>query len=438
MRTRAVADVDVDVIVVGAGFAGMTAARELRNADLDVVVLEARDRLGGRTWTDERLGTTVELGGGHVHWSQPHVWAEMTRYGVSAVQNPVPERGSWWADEELHTGTGEQLLRLLADGFERYFADAAEAFPQPHRPLLNHDAVTRLDAQSAAARIDELELPPLAHALQVAMWSVNFCGPVEAGSLAQALRWGALGHGDGPFLFEALDDYKLAGGTRALIDAMAADAGAEVRLETAVTELEQSSSRVVAHTSTGAISARAAVVTVPVTTLQEIEFRPPLSPEKASIASRGQVSTGFKLWVRAHADIGPWAGMAARPNPVAFARFEKRLSDGTVVLRAFGEDASAVDLTDTGQAQAAFEPLVPGIQVLEATGHDWIADPYARETWPMFRRGQMAAGLTALQAREGRVAFAGAMLANGWTSFIDGAIETGLTAAREVQELIKA
>jgi choline dehydrogenase-like flavoprotein len=62
---------DADVVVIGAGFAGLVAARELGRAGLEVIVLEARDRVGGRTWTDRRLGHDLELGGTWVHWVQP-------------------------------------------------------------------------------------------------------------------------------------------------------------------------------------------------------------------------------------------------------------------------------------------------------------------------------------------------------------------------------
>lgn len=58
-----------DVIVIGAGFAGLVAARELaKRSDLDVLLVDARDRIGGRTWVSRALGEEFEMGGTWVHW----------------------------------------------------------------------------------------------------------------------------------------------------------------------------------------------------------------------------------------------------------------------------------------------------------------------------------------------------------------------------------
>ena len=72
-----------EVIVVGGGFAGVTAARESAIAGLDTLLLEARDRIGGRTWTAPWNGIDIEYGGGWVHWHQPHTWSEITRAGLA-------------------------------------------------------------------------------------------------------------------------------------------------------------------------------------------------------------------------------------------------------------------------------------------------------------------------------------------------------------------
>jgi monoamine oxidase len=73
---------DYDVIIIGGGFCGVTAARECRHAGLSVLLVEARNRLGGRTFTANFNGRPVDMGGTWVHWSQPHVWSEIRRSGL--------------------------------------------------------------------------------------------------------------------------------------------------------------------------------------------------------------------------------------------------------------------------------------------------------------------------------------------------------------------
>ncbi len=106
-------------------------ARELSHRGHSVLVVEARDRIGGRTWLDERLGRQLEIGGTWVHWIQPHVWAEMARYSVGVVPGPTPTQAHWAADGQRHTGTPEQLTALIDKGLTLRTADALNYFPVP-------------------------------------------------------------------------------------------------------------------------------------------------------------------------------------------------------------------------------------------------------------------------------------------------------------------
>src|SRR5262249_20639675 len=89
-----------DVIVIGGGFAGVTAAREAALHRRSVLLLEARERLGGRTWSAEWEGLPVEYGGAWVHWHQPHTWSEITRAGLRVTLSSDAERAGWYVGDE--------------------------------------------------------------------------------------------------------------------------------------------------------------------------------------------------------------------------------------------------------------------------------------------------------------------------------------------------
>jgi hypothetical protein len=73
-----------DVVVIGAGYTGLTAIRDLTITGHSVLLLEARDRIGGRSWSSNIQGYPYEMGGTWVHWNQPFVWRELTRYNLTS------------------------------------------------------------------------------------------------------------------------------------------------------------------------------------------------------------------------------------------------------------------------------------------------------------------------------------------------------------------
>ena len=422
---------DHDVIVVGAGFAGLTAARELSRAGHSVVVVEARDRIGGRTWTTERLGRTLELGGTWVHWTQPHVWAELTRYGLDVVASPEPHHAYWWAGGKRHEGSPDELLGLMDRGNEALLAETRSWIPQPYEPLSNPD-LAQVDGVSVRERIATLELPEGERDLIAAFWTLNFNGPIDDAAYTQAMRWCSLASGSWPIMFEACATYKLRAGTRALAEAIAADGDADIRLETAVASIAGTT---VTLADGEQLHGSAVIVTLPLHALRGLDLE--LSEGKHAAIEAGQVSKGLKPWIRLRGDHEPFVALGGADWPITFMQTEY-WEDGDTLVVGFGPDATAIDLTDLAAVQEQVRRLVPDAEVLDVASHDWVEDPCSGETWPMQRTGALTGSLTELQRPEGRLVLAGADYANGWAGFIDGAIESGMRASRTVTAMLEA
>ena len=92
-------------IVIGGGFAGVTAARDLQKNGVKTLLIEARNRLGGRTFTSKFAGHKTDLGGTWVGWLQPHVWSEINRYGLEMEETPgaAPKRMLWMTQGNVNT-----------------------------------------------------------------------------------------------------------------------------------------------------------------------------------------------------------------------------------------------------------------------------------------------------------------------------------------------
>ena len=417
-----------DVVVVGAGFAGLTAARELSRQGLRVHILEARDRIGGRTWLDRRLGRDLEIGGTWVHWTQPYIWAELKRYGLETTPSPEPERAFWWADGRRHEGGPDQLLGLIGEFNAEFIKDSRKYFPEPFSPLAREDFKT-IDDVSVLERIRSQFPAGAPRDILESFWALNFNGPLEDAALTQALRWVALTNGDWTVNFEACATYKIAGGTAALAAAILADSKASLEHGFTVEAISDDLPFVNIRSTDGRIvRARTAIVTVPLHAMKNLAFEPPLPTAKVEGCTLGQVARGAKVWFRLRGEHPPFVALGASDWPLNFFQVEYTL-DGDTLAVAFGPDVSKIDVEDPAAVQAQLERLVPGAEVVAVASHDWVGDPLSGETWPMHRTGFLSAHLPTMQAAHGRILFAGSDIANGWGGFIDGAIESGMEAA---------
>ncbi|WP_397517547.1 flavin monoamine oxidase family protein [Rhodococcus sp. 4CII] len=437
-RAKAMTQHDTDVIVVGGGFAGVTAARELTQQGAAVILLEARDRLGGRTWTRESaLGKSLDFGGTWVHWTQPHVWAEVGRYDLPLISSPVAEQALWKVGDEIRHGSPDVMFDLLDTGMTTVLDGSAQLLPNPFHFRPVSDELKALDHITVAEKIAELNLDDEQHALVEGMWALNFSGRPEVSAYTQGLRWCALTGGNWHLLFEACATFKLAGGTKALLDAIAAQSTADVRLGARVQRIEQDADGATVTLTDGrTFTAREVVVTLPLNVLNTIDFAPALPADIRSVADEGQASTGCKVWVRVRGDVGKVAGLGPSTCALNFFQYEYDI-DGDSLVVAFGCDATRIDVTDRGAVEIALREWIPEIEVVAVDGHDWVTDDLSQQTWAMLRPNQLVAVQNAASEPHGRVRLAGSDYAEGWAGFIDGAIESGKTAAARILQSLR-
>ena len=222
---------DADVVVLGAGFAGVAAARNLQEAGTRVVILEARDRIGGRTWYREMPGAGVSAEYGGMFFSratQPHLAAEIERYGIAVTPPVEPELVAWIRGDERHEGMAaiERIQSLLASSqLMTALETTAKAFAAGERRRSTRWTSPR---RPGSTRSTPIPRPPTTCGPSWLRWAV----PRSTGTSVLPLLWDMV-----ELDYTPADAYVDMGelftdGTKSLIDAMAA--GLDVRLGTVV------------------------------------------------------------------------------------------------------------------------------------------------------------------------------------------------------------
>ncbi len=417
-----------DVAVIGGGFAGVTAAREAALRGRSVLLLEARDRLGGRTWSTAWGPARVEYGGAWVHWHQPHTWSELSRAGLAVTLGDDAEVAGWYVDGRRREGTISERDAIARRGWDAFVDGVQTALPLPHDPLFAIDELSRFDRLTISERVQQLALSQEEREVLVAELESLAHAPLDDAGAVSVLRWHALSGYSLALTQFTGGRVTIARGTGALLASIADVVPFERRLAAEVVAVSQTDGRVEIETADGnGCAARAAVVAVPVNALGAIEFTPALSEQKRAAIRLGQASRGIKIFIHARGEPA-WQNAIRPGHPFGYLDTEVIFDDGTQLLIGFGVDAARCDAGDLAAVQRQLDEILPGYQVLAATAHDWLADRFSGGTWAIHRPGWYEHHHGAMQTAEGRVVLAGSDIANGWSGFIDGAIESGLRA----------
>ena len=423
---------DAEVVVIGAGFAGIAAARDLAEAGRRVVVLEARDRIGGRTWYREIPGTgvTAEYGGMFFsHATQPNLAREIDRYGVAVQPGADPDVVAWIDGDRRDEGTqaveriqGKLASSSLADELDR----TRTAFEEGGRTALG-----ALDVP-ASSWVEGLDADPEAadylRAFLVAMGGsrLDRCSVLP-------LLWDMVElHYSPADVFVDVGDL-FAEGTVSLLRPMAE--GLDVRFGSVVTHVAHDDRGVDVRLDDGSsLRAAAAVVALPLNVWTDVGFDPPLAEPKRAAADRRHPGEVSKVLAVVHDTPETYFGMGW-DTPINAGFVLRPAGDGRLFMGFSVHER--VDLADHEAVVAAVNAHLPSATVGVTAGHDWVSDRFSKGTWLTTPPTWFSDGtFEALAVREGRLAFAGSDIAPEGAGWIEGAIGSGVQAAASLQGLL--
>ncbi|GAA6022663.1 hypothetical protein JCM10207_008572 [Rhodosporidiobolus poonsookiae] len=465
-----------DLIVIGAGFAGLTAARDAATSGLSVLLIEGRDRIGGRTWTANRNGDLFEMGGTWIRWQQGYVWRELTRYGIEkdlkvTPTSEYPEKARYVAklegvEYDVDMAESEAILNRAFAAFCNFDQDGTAALPIPPSAFENVEGnpalIAKIDRMSVKERIDEcLRLGTLDArdvAYLVPSMETNYGAKIEDCGVLDILRWVALSNvapGDKMYtsLLESVLKYKIKKGTSHLARRMFEEANSTGNLSysfsTAVTGISDLGNRVEVVVEGGrTFKAAKVITTIPLNVLKTIKFSPPLSPLRREALALGHVNVGLKVHLEvARPEFRAWSGGikdTKNPSPLVTAFGDQILNSGNASLVSFGAANTYAEgpLAIPEKIPSWFGRFDSDLErhFVRAIFHEWGSDRFAQGTWAMASPGFNSRFQHELEQPSSKnVLWASADWAQGWKGFIDGAIEQGTIAAyRVVSDLRRA
>lgn len=404
---------DTDVVVIGAGAAGVAAARALHDARVSVVLLEARNRIGGRAWTFHAGGMPLDLGCGWLHSADSNEWAVRAQELGLTIDRSTPP----WQRRAISTANFPLDLQAEYAAARDRLYDRLEAAPDS--PQLMSDLLEEGSRWN-----------PLLNAMSTYINGVTF--------EHMTVREYAI-YDDSEVNWRVVEGYG------ALIEAYAKPL--DVRLESPVTLIDHAGPRIRVVTPRGEITARAVIVTTPpgVIANETLRFAPTLH-DKHDAAT--QLPLGFDNKVFLTLD-----GAEEFPRDTRLFGAIDRTETGSYNLRASGRPViEGYFGGEFARALEAEDALVPAAidQIADALGNGmrkrlsglaasaWAYDPYSLGSYSYGKEGAQALRARLAAPVDGRIFFAGEHTSDRDFSTAHGAYRSGVRAAEQAIKALQA
>ncbi|QIZ97611.1 NAD(P)/FAD-dependent oxidoreductase [Leifsonia sp. PS1209] len=443
--------IERDVVIVGAGASGLTAATELRKAGLSVAVLEARDRVGGRLWTDDVDGATLEIGGQWVSPDQDALIATLDELGLETYEryrdgtniyiSPTGERRTF--DGEIFPvppKTEHEIVSLIDK------LDALVAEIDPDRPW-EHPQAEELD-EISFRRWLETQTDDEEARLNIGMFIAGamLTKPAHAFSALQALLMAASA-GSFSHLVDAdfILDKRVKGGLQQVPLLLAERLGDDLHLNAPVRTMRWNEEGVTAIADGVEVKARFAILALPPVLISRISYEPPLPRLQQQLHQH--LSMGFVIKVHAVYETPFWredgySGTAFSPYELVHEAYDNCYDGdqrGTLVGFVSDEAADAVFRLSPEERKARILESLShyyGPKALDTVVYyesDWGSEEWTRGAYAAsFDMGGLARYGADLRTPVGPIHFSCSDMAGKGYQHVDGAIRVGRETAAAI------